>query len=395
MQSDKTGWNHLYLHNSDGTLKNAITTGNYTVLSIKHIDEKIGVIYFTARGRENTARTDLYSIKMNGKDLKRLTFGDYHHSQTNMSPNGKYFVTTYSNTTTPGRMALVDNNGKVIRELGSLQGSEMSNYNVAKTELIRIKSADGLYELPALVTWPMNMGPNKKYPILISVYGGPNAGNVWDTWTWNANRQFMSNEGLIQVAFDHRASGHFGKQGVNYMHKNLGYWEMEDYKTMAKWFIANGNADPTKVCITGFSYGGYMSAYALTYGADVFTHGMAGGTVADWSLYDSHYTEKFMGTPQNNAAGYKSSSVFTHIDKYKGMLQIVHGTSDDNVHMQNSMQLISALQDRKKDFEFMLYPGGRHGWANLPAKNDHFTNLKTKFIYQHLLQRPVPKGLFK
>jgi dipeptidyl-peptidase-4 len=395
MQSDKTGWNHLYLHNSDGTLKNAITTGNYTVLSIKHIDEKIGVIYFTARGRENTARTDLYSIKMNGKDLKRLTFGDYHHAQTNMSPNGKYFVTTYSNATTPTRMALVDNTGKVIRELGSLQGSEMNNYNVAKTELIRIKSADGLYELPALVTWPMNMDPNKKYPILISVYGGPNAGNVWDTWTWNANRQFMSNEGLIQVAFDHRASGHFGKQGVNYMHKNLGYWEMEDYKTMAKWFIANGNADPTKVCITGFSYGGYMSAYALTYGADVFTHGMAGGTVADWSLYDSHYTEKFMGTPQNNAAGYKSSSVFTHIDKYKGMLQIVHGTSDDNVHMQNSMQLISALQDRKKDFEFMLYPGGRHGWANLPAKNDHFANLKTKFIYQHLLQRPVPKGLFK
>jgi dipeptidyl-peptidase-4 len=269
----------------------------------------------------------------------------------------------------------------------------MANYILAKTELIRIKSEDGLFELPATVTWPLNMDPNKKYPILVSIYGGPNAGNVWDSWNWNANRQFYAQEGLIQVAFDHRASGHFGKAGVNYMHRNLGYWEMKDYMTMAKWFIDKGYADPTKVAITGFSYGGYMSCYGLTYGSSVFTHGMAGGSVVDWSLYDSHYTEKFMDTPQENPEGYKTSNVLSYIDKYKGMLQIVHGTMDDNVHMQNSIQLISALQDKGKDFEFMLYPNGRHGWGG--AKGTHFNNLKTKFIYKYLLEKQIPKGLLR
>jgi dipeptidyl-peptidase-4 len=395
IQSDKTGWNHLYMYNMDGTFKNAITTGKFTVTNIRFIDEKNETVYFTGRSRENTARTDLYSVKFNGSALTRLTFGDYNHAQTNLSPTVKYFITSYSNANTPTKMSLVDSKGKIVKELGDMKSPEIDNYDLAKTELIRIKSDDGLYDLPAMVTWPAHMDPNKKYPMLISIYGGPNAGTVMDTWSWNANRQFYANEGMIQVAFDHRASGHFGKEGVNYMYHNLGFWEMADYKTMAKWFIANGQADASKICITGFSYGGYMSAYALTYGADVFTHGMAGGTVADWSLYDTHYTERYMGTPQNNPDGYKSSSVLSYIDKYKGMLQIVHGTSDDNVHMQNSMQIISALEDKGKDFEFMLYPGGRHGWSNLPAKNNHFTNLKTKFIYKYLLEKPVPKGLLR
>lgn len=394
-QSDKTGWNHLYLYNMDGTLRNAITSGNYSVTGIRHIDEKNETIYFVARSRENTARIDLYSVKFDGKDFRRLTFGEYNHAQINLSPNAKYFITTYNNAVTPSKMALVDNKGKIIRELGDAKGAEMDNYNVAKTEIIRIKSDDGKYDLPAMVTWPLNYDPAKKYPMLISIYGGPNAGTVMDSWSWTTNRQFYAKEGLIQVAFDHRASGHFGKEGVNYMYHNLGYWEMQDYKTMARWFIANGGADANKICITGFSYGGYMSCYALTYGADVFTHAMAGGSVVDWSLYDTHYTERYMGTPKNNPDGYKSSSVLTYVDRFKGVLQLVHGTMDDNVHMQNSIQLISALEDKGKDFELSLYPGGRHGWGNLPLKNNHFSNLKTKFIYKYLLEKPVPKGLLR
>jgi dipeptidyl-peptidase-4 len=393
LESDKTGWNHLYLHNNDGSLINPITSGNYTVLSVDLIDEKNGLIYFTARGKENSARRDLYVVKMNGTDLKRLTFGDFNHAQTKLSPGGKYFVTTYSNVNTPAKMALVDNKGKLIKELGNAKGADMDQYSIAKTELIRIKSDDGLFELPALVTWPANMDPNKKYPMLVSIYGGPNAGTVMDGWNWTADRQFYAQEGMIQVAFDHRASGHFGKAGVNYMHRNLGYWEMTDYMTMAKWFIANGQADPTKVAITGFSYGGYMSCYALTFGSSVFTHAMAGGSVVDWQLYDSHYTEKFMDTPAENPEGYKSSSVLVQVDKFKGVLQLVHGTMDDNVHMQNSIQLLSALEDRGKDVEFMLYPGGRHGWRG--AKGNHFSNLKTKFIYKHLLEKQVPKAILK
>lgn len=393
LKSDKSGWNHLYFHNMDGTLRNAITIGNFTVKAISFMDEKNNTIYFTAR-KENSTRTDLYSIKMTGKDLKRLTFGNYNHN-IDMSPNGKYFITTYSNVTTPPQISLVDNKGNVIRQIANSKGADFNNYKLAKTELLRIKSDDGLYDLPAMVTWPANYDSTKKYPLLISIYGGPNAGTVMDMFNWSPNRQWYAQEGLIQVAFDHRASGHFGKEGVNYMFHNLGFWEMKDYKTMTKYFIKNYGADSTKICMTGFSYGGYMTCYALTYGSDVFTHGMAGGSVTDWHLYDSHYTEKFMGTPTNNPDGYKTSSVLEYVNKYKGKLQIVHGTMDDNVHMQNSIQLISKLEDIKKDFEFKLYPGGRHGWRNLPAKNEDFENLKTKFIYKYLLEKTVPDALVK
>jgi dipeptidyl-peptidase-4 len=388
-QSDATGWNQLYLYDMTGKLLNPITNGKYTVTGIKLIDEKNSTLYFTARGIENTARIDFYSVGFDGKNLKRLSVGEYNYSQINLAPDAKHFVAVYSNVKTPTTVAVIDIPKKgtaAVQELGNAVEANYNADNFAKTELIRIKSADGLYELPALVTWPKNMDPNKKYPLLVSIYGGPNAGTVMDSWSNPASKENWAKEGLIQVAFDHRASGHFGKEGVNYMYRNLGYWEMQDYMTMAKWFIANGSADPKKICITGFSYGGYMSCYAVTYGASVFTHAMAGGSVVDWSLYDSHYTERYMDTPGENPEGYKTSSVLSYVKDFKGTLQLVHGTSDDNVHMQNSIQLLSALEDNGKEVEFMLYPGGRHGWG--AAKGKHFTELKNKFIYTHLLEKP-------
>lgn len=392
LTSDVTGWNHLYFYNMKGKLINAITSGKFNVTDVNYIDENKGVVYFTARSLENTARNDFYRVNVNGKNMERLTLGDFNNS-INLSPQGSYFVTTYNNATTPTKMSLISTQRKIIKELGDSKAAEFDNYNLAKTEIVRVKSDDGLYDLPMKITWPLNMDKNKKYPVLISVYGGPNAGTVMDTWSIGGNQQWYAKEGLIQVSMDHRASGHFGKEGVAYMYHNLGYWEMKDYSTMVKWLIANGSADTSKICITGFSYGGYLSCYALTYGSDVFTHGMAGGSVTDWTLYDSHYTERFMGTPANNPEGYKSSSVMTHADKYKGMLQIVHGMIDENVHIQNSIQLISKLQDLKKDFEFMPYSGGRHGWGG--NKGLHFQNLKTKFIYKYLLQKEVPMPMLK
>jgi len=389
-QSDASGHNHLYLYNMEGKLINAITSGKYTVTGIKQIDEKNKTIYFTARGLENTARVDLYAVYFNGTSLARLTTGDYNNSQVYLSPDTKKFVTVYSNVNTPTTMGVINKKDKTktIQVIATAVDSNFKAEDYAKTELIRIKSADGLYELPALVTWPKNMDPTKKYPMLVSIYGGPSAGTVMDNWSNPSYKEPLAKEGLIQVAFDHRASGHFGKEGVNYMYRNLGYWEMTDYMTMAKWFIENGHADPKKIAITGFSYGGYMSCYALTFGSSVFTHAMAGGSVTAWELYDSHYTERFMDTPKENPEGYKSGSVMTHIKNFKGVLQLVHGSSDDNVHMQNSIQLLSALQDNGKDVEFMLYPGGRHGWGG--AKGKHFADVKTKFIYTHLLEKPVP-----
>lgn len=394
LQSDASGWNHIYLHDISGKRINAITSGNFTVTEVNLVDEKNKLVYFTCR-KDNSARYDLYKVKMDGTGLMRLTFGEFTHRNIRVSPNGTYFVTSYSNTATPDVMALVDNKGKQLRELGNAKGEAFATTTLAKTELLRVKSEDGKYDLPLRIVWPANYDKNKKYPVMISIYGGPNAGTVYDGWQLNMQQQWWAKEGLIQVAMDHRASGHFGKEGINYMHRNLGYWEMKDWITIVKWLIENASVDKNKVAISGFSYGSYMTCYALTYGADYFTHGLAGGSVTDWSLYDSHYTERFMDTPKENPEGYKSSSVYTYVDQYKGLLRIYHGTMDDNVHMQNSMQLIKKLQEKKKHFEFMLYPGGRHGWRNLPNQDAHSTNENNLFIYKNLLEREVPKEVLR
>ncbi len=391
-RSDANGYDQLYLYDMNGRLKNPINAGNTIVTDVEYVDEKNKWVYFLAR-KENTARTDFYRASFSGKKQQRLTFGEYHHSSILLSPNARYFITTYGNAETPDRMTLLNTNGKLIRELGDSKGDAFDQTSLARTQLIRVPSEDGLFSLPMKVTWPVNMEKGKKYPVLVSIYGGPNAGRVWDSWALSGSQQWYAREGLIQVAMDHRASGHFGKAGVNYMYHNLGYWEMKDYATMVRWLVENGQADPSKIAITGFSYGGYLSCYALTYGADVFTHAMAGGSVIDWALYDSHYTERYMGTPADNPEGYRSSSVLTHVKNYKGMLQLVHGIVDENVHMQNSIRLASALQDIKKDFEFMTYSGGRHGWGG--AKGAHFQNLKTRFIYKYLLEKPVQEDMLR
>jgi dipeptidyl-peptidase-4 len=390
LQSDKDGWEQLYWHNMDGSLKNKITSGNNWSTTVRYIDSVKNIIYFTSRA-ENSARFDLYRVDLDGKNQQRLTFGDYTHN-ISLSPKGTYFISTYSNASTPEKSALINNKGKLILDLGDSKGTEFDNVELAKTEIIRIPSEDGKYQLPIRITWPLNYDPSKKYPVMINIYGGPNAGTVRDGWQFNGLTQWWAKEGLIQVAMDHRASGHFGKEGINYMHRNLGKWELTDWITIVKWLRANG-ADASRIGIAGFSYGGYMTAMALTAGADYFTHGLAGGSVTDWKLYDSHYTERFMDTPAENPEGYQAGAVMTYTDKYKGLLRIYHGTMDDNVHMQNSLQLVKKLQESKKHFEFMLYPGGRHGWGG--NQNAHSTNENNMFIYKHLLKKDIPALLMR
>ena len=281
--------------------------------------------------------------------------------------------------------------GKVIRELGNAHGTAFDSYRLALPELRTYKTRDGL-ELPLTIIWPLKMEPGKKYPVLISIYGGPDAGTVYDTWRPNPPAQWYAKEGIIQVAIDNRAAGHLGKIGMNYIHRQLGKYEIEDYMDATRWLTSQPGVDASKVCITGGSFGGYMTCMALTYGADVFTHGIASFSVTDWSLYDSHYTERYMDTPKDNPEGYKLTSVLTHAGKYKGLLRIIHGTMDDNVHIQNSIQLVNKLEDLGKHFEFMVYPGERHGWGG--AKGMHSRNEAYRFVYEHLLEKPLP-DLFK
>jgi dipeptidyl-peptidase-4 len=187
------------------------------------------------------------------------------------------------------------------------------------------------------------------------------------------------------ISFDHRGSGHFGKNGSNQMYRNLGKWEMNDYIEAVKWLKTKPFIDGDKIGITGGSYGGYTTCMALTYGADYFNYGIANYSVTDWKLYDNVYTERYMDTPDQNPEGYEFGSALTHADNYKGKLLITHGTMDDNVHMQNTIQLIDKLQDLGKDFEMMLYPGERHGWGG--PKRDHLSKLTIKFWFENLLEK--------
>jgi dipeptidyl-peptidase-4 len=393
-RSDESGWAHLYLHELNGKRITAITSGRYTVADILSIDEKKQWLYFTCK-KDNSACYDVYKVKLNGKNLQRLSFGNYTHENIEISPDASYFITTYSNTETPDVIVLMNNKGKILLELGNAKGEQFDQISFAKTKLMRVKSEDDKYDLPVRLILPPNFDRTKKYPLFINIYGGPNAGTVFDGWDLRMQQQWWASEGLIQVSMDHRGSGHFGKEGLNYLHRNLGYWEMRDWTTIVKWLIDSMNIDQNKVCMSGFSYGGYMACYALTYGADYFTHGLAGGSVTDWRLYDTHYTERYMDKPDENPKGYQSSSVMTHAEKYKGLLRIYHGTMDDNVHLQNSLQLVKKLQEKKKHFEFMVYPGGRHGWRNLSGQDAHSTNEITRFIYRYLLEKDVPEEMLK
>jgi dipeptidyl-peptidase-4 len=393
LQSDVDGWDQIYLYTMDGTLKQKLTSGKLWRTRILNIDEKNKTVYYTSCAEIST-RTDFYSVKFDGKDLKRLSFGDYTH-QVRLSPDAKYFITTYSNVSTPPRTALYEiNKTKLVRELTNAKGDEFDNYTMAMPEIVSIQTPDG-FNLPAVITLPVNLDPNKKYPVIINVYGGPNSASVSDNWKGIGSSQWWAKEGLIQITIDHRGSGHAGKKGLNYMYRNLGKWEMEDYTQWVKWLHTKPYIDQKKIAITGGSYGGYVTALALTHSADYFNYGIADFGVMDWMLYDSHYTERYMDTPESNPEGYKVSSVLQYVDKYKSgeaMLRIVHGTSDDNVHLQNSIQLVKALQKANKTFEMMLYPDCRHGWRG--PQRTHNRNEIFRFYYQYLLNKEMPKEVY-
>jgi len=357
LRSDKSGWSHLYLCSLDGKEIRQITKGSYAVKSIAHIDEEKGLIYFTG-SKKNPVDNHLYCINLKGKNLKQLTKKDGSH-YTSVSPDGKYFTDRFSNITTPAKFDLYRTDGTFVRNLGNSKLPVLDEYALGKAELFTIPSGDG-FDLPALWILPPDFDPDKKYPVLFSVYGGPGSASVRNSFPRLSNL-YLAQEGIIILSVDHRGSGHFGKKGEAMMHRYLGKWEMHDYIAAVKWLKQKPFVDSSRIGIQGGSYGGYVTCMALTFGADYFTHGNALYSVTDWKLYDSIYTERYMDTPAENPEGYKNGSVLTYADKYKGKLRIVHGTMDDNVHMQNTIQFIDKLEDLDKDFELMLYPNARHG----------------------------------
>lgn len=380
--SDKSGYRQVYYYNALTKRTTPVTNGAFVVKNINYIDAKNKVVYFIAN-RDNINHDDLYRINLNGKDFKRITFGPYNHHVT-PSPDGNYFITRYSNINTPDRLALLSNTGKMIKVLGDSKGSDYDPSKASrKEELITVKSEDGKFDLPVRVSYPANMQPGKKYPLMVAIYGGPATTDVYDTFNPTIFR--TDTTPVIYAYMDHRGAYEFGKMGQNYMYKRLGYWEIKDWSQSVKWLIQNRAIDPEKVMISGFSYGGYITCYALMNAPDIFKYGIAGGSVTDWKYYDSHYTERFMGTPADNPEGYKNSAVLTNVKNYKGRLLLVHGMADDNVHAMNTLELASKLEELNKSFEMMLYPGNTH--TMLGPKTNHYIELMNQFRNKYLIDK--------
>lgn len=383
MVRDFDGWEQIYYHALDGMLKKKLTTGSNWRTEIVKVDERNQTVYYEANGEVST-RTDLYSVRMNGKEQKRLTFGEYTHSGFVISPDGRHIITNYSNTHTPTCIALVDTHNGKSKMLANSRGPKFDSAEYNFREIVWLKTTDG-FNLPGRVSWPLHMEKGKKYPVIIRIYGGPNAGSVSENWVNSFSDE--KPEPVIRIAIEHRGSGHCGKKGLNYLHRNLGKWEMEDYIAWVKWLRQQPGVDSNKIMICGGSYGGYLTALALTYGAEYFQFGRADYPVTDWTLYDSHYTERYMDLPANNADGYKFASVLTHAAKYqtfgKSVLLIQHGSMDNNVHMQNTTQLVDLFQRLNKSFELMIYPGERHGWLGpkIPFTNSMSKRFEDKYLF--------------
>ncbi len=355
--SDKSGWKHIYIYDNDHNARQ-VTSGEWRVNSIAEVDDAGGWIYFTGRPGKSWD-SQLLRIRFDGTGMEQLTDGDGVHS-ARVSPGGKYFIDSVSNIHTPTTVTLRTGDGEFVRELGNARIDATDEYNWGTVELFTIPSEDGEFDLPAVWVLPPDFDESKQYPVLISIYGGPNSGSVSNRWQ-STQAHYWAQRGVITMVVDHRASGHFGKAGVSLMHRRLGYWEMVDYIGAAKWLRSKPFVDPEKVSITGSSYGGYATMMALTYGAEYFNYGQAGAAVTDWKLYDTVYTERYMDTPTENPEGYSGGAVLTWIDRYKGGLRITHGLIDDNVHAQNSIQVIDWLLENNQDFEMFLYPDSRHG----------------------------------
>ena len=382
LRSDLDGWKHLYIYDLEGNPIRRLTEGEWPVSDIVLVDERNDQVFFHAR-KGISADTHLYRVNLDGKDLTRLTQVTGSH-RGDVSPTGAYIIDRFSNISTPSRIDLLRADGTIVRNIGDSRSALLEEYPIGNKEIFAIITEDGL-TLPAFWILPPDFSENKTYPVLFSIYGGPGSSDVSNSFP-RLSQFYLAQEGIIVFAIDHRGSGHFGKKGMALMHRNLGKWEMHDLIEGVKWLHKKSFVDKNRIGITGGSYGGYTTCLALTYGADYFTHGYARSSVTDWRLYDSVYTERYMDRPIDNPDGYTFGAAMTHAHKLSGTLFMSHGNLDDNVHMQNTIQLIDTLMDLgKSTFEFMVYPDQKHGTRG--KKRNHSNRHFIDFWFKNFLDR--------
>lgn len=393
MVRDFTMWEQIYFNSFDGKVRKTVTSGKNWDIKMLKIDKKKGEMYFTAK-REISTRVDIYKVSLKSGKITRLSEGEFSYSVLWISDDFKTITAIRSNAVTPFQRVEIYTEGKrALKVMADSKGENFDSYNIAMPKMLTITTPDG-YTIPAKMTLPIHFDDSKKYPVIVHMYGGPNTPQVADVWSNpSRNNQWWAYQDVIQITIDHRGSGHCGKEGLNFMYRNFFSIELKDFIEWAKYLQSLPYVDKDKIGIYGFSYGGSMTTLCVTEGCEYFKYGIAGGGVYDYMLYDSHYTERFMDTPQRNPEGYKRTIMADRVaaSGYKGdasnFLLLTHGAADDNVHIQNTMSLVKELQLKGIQFDLMIYPGQLHGYRGAQGRFSAIQDYR--FWYRHLLGKEV------
>jgi dipeptidyl-peptidase-4 len=391
--SERTGFRHFYLYENSGKQMAQLTSGDWAIADLggfgpgaaNHpaVDEAHGYIYFLAN-KEDPRETGLYRVSIADKSLTQIT-KDHGTHGANISPTLTAFVDTFSNITTPQRQDLRKMDGSTLTVMSDGAIPELADYSLTPVELVDLKADDGTRLYGSLIK-PVNFDPSKKYPVLINVYGGPHVQLVRNSWGGIRYLldEIYAQKGYIVWTLDNRGSWGRGHAFETPIYHQMGKVELQDQLAGVKYLEALGYVDPARIGIAGGSYGGYMTLEALFNSGGAFKLGVSDAPVTDWKLYDTIYTERYMGTPQNNPDGYKNSSPVNQAANIKGVLMLIHGTGDDNVHFANSVELLNALIDsgRYPD-KLMVFPGRGHGISD-PAARMLLTRSSIEYILNHL-----------
>jgi dipeptidyl-peptidase-4 len=379
--SERNGWKHIYRYSNDGKLSSQITLGKWEARTLHGVDEKNGWVYFSGTERSHIG-SDAYRIKLDGSGLQRLTQAAGTHNAS-FDPTFNHFIDAWSDVTTPPQAHLYKCDGSTVRAIDENKVDALKQYKLSKPEFLQVKNRDG-FLMEAMMIKPPDFDPNKKYPVWSFTYSGPHSQSVVNRWG-GANfmwHQMLAQKGYIIWICDNRSASGKGIESTWTAYKNLGVGELRDLEDGVAYLKSLPFVDGSRIGLNGWSYGGFMTSYALTH-STAFKIGIAGGSVTDWNLYDTIYTERYMLTPQNNSEGYAKTSVIKAAKNLSGKLLLIHGTMDDNVHMQNTIQLVYELQKAGKQFELMVYPKSRHGVVD-PYLVKHLRELMTRFILENL-----------
>jgi dipeptidyl-peptidase-4 len=379
--SDKDGYRHFYLYDLNGNLINQITKGPWDVDAFLGIDNKKRLLYYTS-SEESPLRRSLYVISLDGKKKIKLS-QETGTNRASFSKGFKYYINYYSSVSTPTVVTLHDTKGKLIRTLEDnkeLQ-EKVKEYGVKPKEFFNFKTSDGI-ELNGWMIKPPDFDPSKKYPVFFTIYGGPGSQTVQDSWSYGWN-ELLAQRGYIVVSVDNRGTGARGADFKKITYGQLGKYETADQIEAAKYLGSLSYVDASRIGIFGWSYGGFMAASCLFKGHDVFKMGISVAPVTSWRYYDSIYTERYMGLPKDNAKGYDDNSPLNFCDLLEGKYLLIHGTGDDNVHFQNSVELMEALIQAGKQFEVQIYPDRNHGIYGGNTRFHLYTRM-TNFILENL-----------